>query len=55
MAIAYRYHNDDAVSMMSKFDFKNVFDVLHMHLNGDPHHEENPRVYGVTSIEICGF
>lgn len=49
------YHNEAAVSIMSQLEFKNVFDVLHMHLNGDPNHQHNQHVYAVTSIEICGF
>ena len=31
-----------------------VFDLQRMRLNGDPH-EYKDSVYGVTSIDVCGF
>ncbi len=40
--------------MMEKFGFEKVFDVVRMHLNGDPH-EYKDTVFGVTSIDMCGF
>ena len=50
-----RYHNEDAAAMLKRLDFENVFDVNHQHINGDPQHQKNHRVFAPTCIDLCGF
>ena len=42
------------MELVEKFKMENVFDVMRMHIKGDPH-ELKEQVFGLTSIDVCGF
>ena len=52
--LPFRAPNDEAVKMVNRFNLDKVFDVVRMHINGDPK-EYKDTVFGLTSIDVCGF
>lgn len=54
VCVSRRNPNQAAVDMVKKFEFENAFDVVRMHVNGDPN-ELKPEVFCLTSIDVCGF
>ncbi len=52
--LCFREPNASALEMVKKFGFRFVFETQRMHVNGNPM-EYKDTVYGLTSIDVCGF
>ena len=50
----FRSPNKACLEIAQKFSMTKSFDLQRMYLNGDAH-EYKDSVYGVTSIDVCGF